>query len=76
MSQAKVASNKHLGCTCLSQKPDTSLEEPSREETSQEEVPASVRASTVSSSLNATFSTDVLDYSVKVAFYSVSELGI
>ena len=54
----------------------TSLEEPGGEVASQKEVPASVRASTALSNLNASFSTDALDYSVKVAFYSVSEFGI
>ena len=54
----------------------TSLEEPGGEVASQKEVPASVRASTASSSLDANLSTDALDYSLRVAFYLVSELGI
>ena len=51
-------------------KTDTSLQEPGGQVASQKEVPASVRASTAPSSLNANFSTDALKYSVKFAFYS------
>ena len=77
LNQAKVAGTKHVACTCLRPKKNTWLQEELGDEVaSQKNVPASVKASTASSNLNASFSIDALDYSVKVAFYSVSDLGI
>ena len=41
---------------------------------SQQEVPATVKAITTSSSSNASYSTTEFDYSENVPFYAVSEL--
>ena len=49
-------------------------QEPGGKVISQQMVSASVRASTHSSSLNASYSYNAFDYSVKVPFYAVSEL--
>ena len=49
--------------------------EPGGEVASQQGVPASVRASTTSSSLNTSYLDDAFDYLVRVPFYAVSELN-